>query len=92
MTNRKTTKTKNQPVELSLVLDKIPAAESIQVDATGTATSASAGSPGRPWAWVRVPMFKWAHLHIKIHDDASTSVTRVERTLYLRLKPQARQA
>jgi hypothetical protein len=37
-------------------------------------------------------MFKQAHLHINIHDDASTSVTRVERTLYLRLKPQARQA
>ncbi|ANI63103.1 hypothetical protein PGR6_55300 [Pseudomonas sp. GR 6-02] len=37
-------------------------------------------------------MFKRAHLHINIHDDASASVTRVERTLYLRLKPQERQA
>jgi hypothetical protein len=37
-------------------------------------------------------MFKRAHLHVNIHDDASTLVTRVEKTLYLRLKSQARQA
>ncbi len=37
----------------------------------------SAGSLDRPWAWVRVPMFKRAYLQVDIHDGTGTLVTRV---------------
>jgi hypothetical protein len=61
--------------------------------------------PGRRWGWVRVQMRNWlirrfgkARLikylpcRFDIHDSAGHWVARVGKTLYVRLKPQERQA
>jgi hypothetical protein len=37
-------------------------------------------------------MLEWLANPTDIHDDAGTLVACVEKTLYVRLKPQARQA